>query len=362
MVVHVFTAERYHLVPRLAKGYVTTYRNKAQHRILLVGSANTNKVIYDKLFKEAEFSDYHFVTTKWQLYRLLRRNRNHSILFHAGSYSYFLIAFAAGCHHVNWVCWGAGASIRNNWKSKATASLKSWVYRRFESIVTLMNDDRESIIRDFRVKPDRIKTIPYASAGEKNPRSEICQRLLNVGGKQPADKPLVFLGNNPSNMGYYVKLMDLLYPFRGKIRVQCMMNYSVNRNQAYNDFINHGQEVFGDDFRSNEEFHEGLENYINYMNTCDIYICGFPDQSGLGALNTVLELGKKVYVTGKNYTWATKECGAIVFNVNEISDYDEFVKPLSDKEIEHNVQVIKSRRALPPKQWREYLHKINNLS
>ena len=359
MIVHVFTAERYHLVPLISKGFATAYKDDGPHRFLLVGGPQTDQSLYNKLFSGIGFTDYHFVLSKHQLYRLLMKNRKNPILFHAGSYSFFLTAFIAGCQHVNWVCWGSGASIRNNWKSKLTAPLKSLVYRRFNSIVTLMDDDMRTIIRDFNVDSNKIQTIPYASAGiGVRPRDEICLKLLNEKAEN-RQKPIVLLGNNPSNMRYYIMLMDKLKPFKGKICVHCMMNYSVNKNQQYDDFIKLGKDLFGDDFRSDEEFYQGSEKYANYMNSCDIYMCASPDQTGLGALNTVLELGKKVYITGKNYNWAKNDCGAIVFEIKDVTDFEDLVKPLTDEEKHHNYQAMVNRRKLPPILWQKYLKQLN---
>lgn len=359
MIVHVFTGERYHLVPSIAKGYATVYNKDVQHCFLLMGSNHIDKVLYDKVFNEVGFTNYHFVMSKWQLFGQLWKNRNYSILFHAGDYIHFLIAFVAGCNHVNWVCWGAGASIHHNWKSMLSIPLKCWIYHRFYSIVTLMNADRVSIIHDFKVSHGKIKTIPYTVTDTASPYDEICLRLLKKANVTSREKPVVLLGNNPGNIRYYIELMELLRPFKGKICVHCMMNYSLVRNQQYYDFIRYGYELFGDDFHSNEEFYQGTENYANYMNMCDIYMCGNPDQTGLGALGMVLRLGKKIYVTGKNYDWAIKECGVRVFHLSDLSTFGDFVKPLSDEEKMHNYQVMLNRRILLPIQWREYLHQLD---
>lgn len=361
MIVHILTAKRYHLVPGIVKGFATVYKDDAQHRFLLIGDSYTDWSRYKELFHKIGFDDYQFVLSKRQLFCQLWRNRKHPVLVHADSYLHFLLAFASGCRNVSWVCWGAGASIQDNKKSKITAPLKSWMYHRFYSIVTLMEEDRKSIIRDFKIPPSKINTIPYASCGGLSLRNEICLRLLKENMTANSEKPIVLLGNNPNNMKYYIQLMDMLSPFKGKISVHCMMNYSLNKDQRYEDFINHGKNIFGDDFQSDEEFYRGSENYVNYMNRCDIYMCGCPDQTGLGALNTVLQLGKKVYVTGKNYEWGIKECDAVVFNINDVNDYDDFVKPLSESQKMHNSNAIRNKKQIPPKLWKEYLHQLNAL-
>lgn len=364
MIVHIFTAKRYHLVPGISKGFATTYNNDAQHRFLLFGNSSVNTSLYDNLFSAIGFKDYVFCQSRFQLFRELWRNRKQAILFHAGSYYQFVMAYLAGCKNINWVCWGSGTSIRNTLKSRITAPLTRWIYHQFNSIVTLMDDDRTTIIRDFKLNPDIIHTIPYASNGGVHVRDAICLRLLKERAEKRESKikPVVLLGNNPSNINYYIKLMNLLKVYKGRIKVQCMMNYSVIKNEKYHEFIRLGHELFGDDFRSNEEFHEGDESYVCYMNTCDIYMCGNPNQTGLGAMFTTLKLGKKVYVTGKNYNWAKEHFGAIVYDIKDIADFDTFIKPLTIQEQMHNYNSIIPQKSENANLWRAYLKKIDSYS
>ena len=357
MIVHVFTANRYHLVPTISKGFATTYVEDAHHRFILHGSQDLDENLYRKIFEEVGFTDFYFSHSISELVRLLRKNHSYPILFHAGSYSYFIWSFIVGCSNVNWVCWGSGASTRKSWKSRCFALIKKLIYKRFKTIITLMDDDRTTLVENFGLDINKIFTIPYASGGEKSPRDKISLELLNCESEK-REKPVVLLGNNPSNMGYYKKMLKKLSCFKGKIKVHCMMNYSLEKDDSYQNFLNLGQSLFGDDFRSEEDFYKG-DDYVRYMNSCDIYICGNPAQSGLGAIATCMLLGKKIYLTGKNLNWMRSHYHAKVFDVCEIKDYETFISPLTMDEKLYNRNEYIRQRQLSPKLWHQYLRKID---
>ena len=60
MIVHVFTANRYHLVPAISKGFATTYVEDAHHRFILHGSQDLDENLYRKIFEEVGFTDFYF--------------------------------------------------------------------------------------------------------------------------------------------------------------------------------------------------------------------------------------------------------------------------------------------------------------
>lgn len=360
MVVHIFTAGRYHLVPSIASGFVTTYMSDAKHIIILCGNKNLNKKRYDDMFSELNFSDYSFCQSFFSYLRLIYKYRKNSILFHEGHYHWYLIAIFLGCKNIHWVCWGSGARIFNNVRSYLSTPIKKYIYKKFKSIITLMEPDRISIIRDFGVLPTKIQTISYASSTKKADRNRInllCRELANSD-RIKTDKPVVLLGNNSTCIKSYINMLYCLQQYHGKIKVQCMLHYSLTKDKTYNRLIEIGKSIFGDDFRSNEEFYDDRESYVRYMNKCDVYICGVEKQTGLGAINTCLKLGKKIYITGKNLEWIVNEYKSIVFPVQLITkDYslDEFLKPLTIEEKSFNYDSVIGRFESQQEKWHNYL-------
>ena len=362
MIVHIFTAERYHLVPGISRGFVTVYRDDADHFFILYGSKQLDKQRYINIYSQVDFKNYVFCQSFWQLSKLLFDHRRNTVLFHAGSYFWHLTAILLGCKNVNWVCWGGGTAISNTAKSQLGAKLKKFTFRRFHTIVTLMEPERREIIRNFGITPQKTQTISYVSTKDDETRLDLMCKKLSYDGSVNPDKPVVLLGNSHYWMDSYITMIDRLKQYKGKIKVQCMLNYDFEKNEKYQELVNLGRAVFGDDFKTNEEFYTLREDYINYINGCDIYICAVTKQTGLGAISTCLKLGKKIYITGNNLEWVRKEYDSIVFSLdmlNENLDFSEFARPLTAEERNHNYQTRVGDRAVHRDRWHEYLKKID---
>lgn len=365
MIVHTFFANWYHLVPTICRGFLTNYKEDASHFIILYGNKNLDKQRYVSEFDHLGFSDYVFCQSSLALLKQIFKHRKDSFLFHTGKYIWFVGAILFGCRHINWVCWSSGAKISSSWKSKMMGPVKKFIYRHFNTIVTLMEPDRISIINNFNIAPHVIHTISYAS-GPLNCRlialSE--QLMLESNASSSSDcKPLVLLGNSPYCINSYIQLLNRLEKYKGRIRVQCMLHYSLVKDDRYERLVNLGKAIFGTDFRTNEEFYSDKEKYIRYMNKCDIYICGVETQTGLGAIDYCLKLGKKIYITGKNLDWIQNEYQSVVFPlslINEDYSYEDFVRPLSGEEKQFNFNSATRRRASQIEKWHKYLRMIDN--
>lgn len=361
MVLHVFTANRYQLVPAISKGFVSVYKDDAEQVLLLYGNKDLDKQKYIDLYESEGFHNYLFCTSLAEYLSIIRKYKNSSILFHAGSYHWFLFAWMFGCKKMNWVCWGSGSSLGKGLRPKLSLPYKRFLYHRFSSIVTLMDADRETIVRDFHIPTSKIETISYMSMGDGKNEYDLLKERLMLQTNNNA-KPVVLLGNNPSCISGYLELLPRMKQFAGKIVVKCMLNYSLVKDEKYEALIQIGKSYFGDDFFPSEVFYDDKGDYIRYMNECDIYICPVHRQSGLGAVNTCLGLGKKVYLAGKNLEWIREAYGALVFDADKIDDrmsFRHFSVPLSDKDKKSNFDSVISRRTSYVVKWHRYLATLN---
>lgn len=354
MIVHIFTAERYHLVPALSLSFAKLFPDFDQ-LFVLRGTRNLKKNLYDNQFKEIEFENYQFCTSNKEFFKIIKDHKDDAILFHCGDYRVFLRSIILGCKNLNWVCWGEGTTIGNGLKSKIASKIRKYTYTRLSSIVTLMMPDAESIHDNFNVDKDKIKTLPYFSS-----RSEydyLYDSLLNY--KRENTKPVVLMGNSPWCMKSYLNLLPMLEKFKGRITVRCMLNYSLEKNEDYYKLLELGHSIFDKDFQTCEEFYSDFKEYLNFMNSCDIYICGAEDQNGLGAINNCLRLRKKIYLTGKNLNWIRAK-GHSVCDIKDLStiDIDSFLEKVSDEEFSYNNEVFENNKKKSIRLWREYLCSI----
>lgn len=356
MIVHIFTADRYHLVPAISEGYLKFHLTNSD-KYILFGKKTLNKPLYKELYNKYGFDNFVFCHTLKDLYLILNKHKNDTILFHSGSYIWFLIAIYSHCRNINWVCWGSGASTSKTLKSKIACGLKKYIYSHFKTIVTLMLQDSISIHNDFGIPSDKIFNIGY-SFKTKEFYDDILNKLNNLP-KVSHNKPVVLIGNNPNNIKYYIQIMQMLSIYKGKIEIRCMLNYSLTKNDIYYQYLQVGENIFGSDFISCEEMYN-IEDYYKFMNQCDIYICGAENQSGLGAISTCLLLGKKIYITGKNYQWIKSNNDRTVFKVEDISKltFKEFILPLSESEINYNRNSVINRAGKSKEKWREYFNLI----
>ena len=352
MIVHVFSARNKILALDISKAFYMFLGKTIKQHFVIVGDKETNTSSFEEWFGSMNCREFTITHGKLDFFRKMRLYRENAILMHGEDYYRFILVILSGCKHINWVCWGSGASVNNNWKSRMSQPIKTLIYKKFQSIVTLMDGDCKSIMESFNVPSSKMFIIPYLTYSSIR-HEELSLKLLKDS-KNMVGKHVFLLGNNPGNIDYYILLIKQLCSFRGKIEIHCMLNYALTKNKKYDDLIILGQKCFGDDFHSDEKLYNSDE-YIEYMNKCDIYMCGNPSQTGLGAIQTCMLLGKKIYLTGKNYEWLTNHYGAKVFKINDWNNLDDIIRPMTETDLWYNRNIIIKSWETSKSQWTDYL-------
>ena len=352
-IIHIFPGKKYHLSPAIAYSYVEKIP-QFNHVIVLYGR-NINRDRYRNEFKSLDYRKCIFIENVYSFIVFIIKHKRNVIIFHGGVYWQMFVCIASFCRSVNWVCWGSGCNKPVSFIGRKIGWLKRFIYKRLDKIVVLMTPDKVSLETNYRVPADKIQVIPYMR-GRAEKVNKIYNDLRQKHVFAESGKVLVLLGNNNFSKKSYIDLIKRLSVYRGKISVQCMLHYSLDKDEDYNELLRIGREVFGDDFRSNEEFYEKFEDYVRYMNKCDIYICGVEKQTGLGAIGTCLRLGKKVYITGNNYDWITSNYHAKVFRSDDIKEnlpFEEFAKDLTFEERESNYNCMNQKDTM--ELWKSWL-------
>lgn len=337
MIVHLFIMEREHLDPRIAHNFYEGIK-KPQKFIFF---SNNSKDREYKILERYEGMNYKYIRNYKTLFQYLKSLPSNCRVFaHGMSYGVlFLLSFMSNIK-TYWIIWGSGCTINKSFLSCISAPIKRILYNRLYCIITLMEEDKESMINEIKTSTKCI-TIPYFATDK---RQVFPYSLNDILSPKPNKSITVYLGNNPSSIDSYFKMIDLLSRFSSAdLSVRCMMNYSYVPNEKTELLYSIGRNVFAEKFKFETAFYP-IEEYFQYMNQCDIYICGVEKQTGLGALNTTLKLGKKVFLTGKNYTWARKR-KAKIYHIDEINQMslEEFIKPLSIEEKKNNYNIILQR-------------------
>jgi hypothetical protein len=333
-IIHIISAQTYHLTPNLLKNIIQ--KVPFNHFFVVIAEKNqkVDWAIYSKLFKELECKNYFLSTSLEDVKEIGGINPNSFIILHGDSYKWMLYFYFCKYKNVHWVCWGTGTKINKSIKSILSSFLKKIIYKKFRSIISLTEIDAIELKKVFGVT--ETCTIPYLGSidnmGQFN--KENLKRNINK------LENVIYIGNNSSCLSTYNEVVHKIKKFAPFIEVRCMLNYNLVKNTIYKKLDEDGLTFFGSKFKMNTKFYE-LKDYPDYMNNCDIYICNADRQTGLAAIYMTLTLGKKLFLTGNNYSFI-KEMGCHIYEVNDIDEMskDEFISPLSLKIKERNFELI----------------------
>ncbi len=357
IIYHIFDANRDHLVVSISESVMSKF--PVGHHLIFIGNEMEKWRIYNNLSQKNGFTEIDFFRTFSDLLSSKFLSKDSIILLHSGTYLFFCQLFIRGYKHVNWINWGSGVRLNKSFNSFAIFLLKKYLYHKFDSIVTLIDSDKRNLDKSFNLHNTRV--ISYFSSSNNNP--EFYRERILLSNKTNNKKKIIYLGNNSSSIKSYINLLDLLLPYKGLVTINCMLQYSLDENDPdYNKLLSKGRKLWDNDFRVIKKFYK-LCDYPNFMNQCDIYICGVKRQTGLSAINTCLKLGKKVVLDGVNLEYS-RGLGVTVFSCDEIKDnFDHFLEPLSlESKLDNLDLVLKSLDETKlVEKWTDYYESIRNL-
>lgn len=350
---HLFYANRYHLSPNIIDATLSCSIKK--HYFLIIGDDKTSWDTYSEIFQNYDFKNYIFSKSLSKLFISVPKEA--PIILHGDSYEWMTFLILKQFKNVNWICWGSGTTLNKSVKSYLSYPVKYIIYHCLNSIVTLMTPDRESLSYCFKLK--KIETISYYGKKNQILDSWIDNTRCKKGIKQYFT---IYLGNNSTCLESYIYIVKTyLNRFSNRdMLVRCMLHYDLDKNQTYYHLVETGKEIFQEQFCLDTDLYN-IDEYFQYMSKCDTYICGVDRQTGLGAINACLRLGKKMYLSGNNYNWITS-FGAKVFHVKELEyiSFEDFITPLSDVEKEcNNAIAINMSQNNVANLWEQYYDNIS---
>lgn len=202
-----------------------------------------------------------------------------------------------------------------------------------------------------------VTTISYPGNSERLSQIDKCVSTV-----RSSKNNYIYVGNNSGCIKDYLNIAEhVLYKFKDKIKVQYMLNYSLEKSADYYRLLEINRDY---QEASTDEVTHPKDKYVEYMNECDIYICSRNRQTGLAAIHTCLQLGKKLYLDGPNYEWVKTHLKCTVFHISEIHnmDYDMFIRPLSEEEKKNNKHLVEEELSDEKivEKWKSYFDYIKN--
>ena len=340
MLLHLFYAPPYNLNVLIIESFadMEDFASLPQLFILYGSLDEKHKAIYEKTSR-CNNVNIIYLDDFISLLKFVKKHKSDTFLLH-GNLPYKVMTFLSlYSRRVDWICWGAKASINySNIKSILLTPFKRVVYKRFYKIITLMNPDTDSLIRDFHVK--NVEQISYYRPSSER-EFDLFRKLAHIRSSQVCEykKRQILLGNSAHNISCYLDILSSLSDFKESIDVHCMMQYPKLSESVVKEFVDQANSNFNGSITIDKEMMEH-HRYYKYLCDFDVYMCSNLNQSGLGAATICLKLGLKVFLAGKNYEWLSS-LGYKIFNINDIKgigDVDVF-NDLSEDEKEYNLNL-----------------------
>lgn len=341
---HIFPSSSPHLSIPLIKFFKTTYYSLpiAQSFFLYGAIDNMMREKYKEL--EENGISYNCLETLSDVVTLVNGKKGESFIVHSDAYDILLSLSIINVRY-SWVCWGAITSTSFT-SIKGIINYLRWrfAFKRMASVVTLLKGDQEKINSIYRNA--RTLVMPYHKT------DQLCYDECFQ--KHDIHTPLrVLVGNNGHCYNSYLQMLHILERFKDKIELHMMFQYPDFKHQKSN-LRNMGKEIFGTSFYVDDHMMKEDE-YYKYLSDFDVYICHDLSQTGLGAINSSLYFGKKVFLNGVNLSWL-QYLGVKVYATSKISDlsFKEFCKSLTEEEKLNNKNII-LKLWNQKEAWSEYL-------
>lgn len=349
LLVHLCTAQRTHIISGI--DIFSFILPDINHVYIYVGAKEQDKPMYISHVSRYGNSKYFFLGKLSDIYTLPDDIKKGMILSHGFSYRDCFYLKLHGFKNVHWICWGESVVAGKSLLSRIFRPIKKFMMKKLNGIITLMGPDKERLTENYNL--NNVYYISYVPCVSNYQFSAAFFEQDTVYNK-------VLLGNNTDCIPYHGTILDNLKKFAGRIKVDCLLNYSLIKDDCFNYLYNKGKDYFGDDFNVIETFMT-QDEYIDFLKGYDVYICNMPEQTGLGAIHRCLRLGKKLFLNGANYDYVT-QIGCFLNHVRDLEtiSFDEFISPLTKEQKVHNlnsVNTVLDYSVLTTK-WNQYIKKF----
>lgn len=349
MVNHIFPAHMPHLSVQLIRTFYTQFQSIPQRFIVYGESSDFGPYGVLNGLNSIEMV---FVDNVSSFKSLL--NKSDSILLHSLTPSCCIYFSSHFYKNVTVVCWGSGIKLKTI-KNYLLYPLKFYLYHSFKGMITLMEPDMHYLKKTYFVKD--VVNQPYIGERELA-LDEYVKKDARI---RISETPVVYVGNNSSCINSFITLAsEYLSTICQTVDLQFMFHYDVRYDDPLFVTLNSICKKTYIKYTFNTQT-LSLNDYIGYIDCCDIYICGEDRQTGLAAIYTALRLGKKLYLNGNNYEWV-KKIGCYAHHISELLNEtrDSFLEPDSNEIRDNNISKITDFESFNKKKdsWSRILLKV----
>ncbi|WP_353894436.1 TDP-N-acetylfucosamine:lipid II N-acetylfucosaminyltransferase [Proteinivorax hydrogeniformans] len=241
---------------------------------------------------------------------------------------------------VSWVVWGDDLYCYRNKNKSLKSKLREYVRKKsitnFGAVCTLVEGDFELARKWYDVKGQ------YKPAKYIDVKSRKCLiDMIKNEKRKVGDKTIIHLGNSATETNNHIEMLKILGKFKNEnIEIRCPLSYG---SEEYRDeVIRCGKNIFGDKFKPITHFIK-KDKFYDLLNEVDIGVFNNDRQQGLGNINPLISLGKKVYLRSNTTVWDSLEGKGIkIYKLESVRqlNFKEFITfPSSDREWNKNLKL-----------------------
>lgn len=327
-ILHVFPKSNF-IVSESFIRFVNDYFNSEIHDFAFVCSSNEiPKEI--KKFKNINFIQYKQLIDREEQYDSIIL---HSIFQISTKVKSKLLLYPTLMNKIIWVSWGADLyQYKSNAKSikSVIKNIVSTLFiKRIRNFVGIFPPDIEFFKKEFN---SSARTFYASYVGNLyNPiyHKEISLEILRT---KISDGECINIqiGHSSTRILNHIDVFESLYKFKDEnIKIHIPLSYG---DEKYcNEVEKKAKYLFGDKVVIIHDFMP-IAQYMDYLSTMDIAIFNTSRQIGLGNINPLLYMGKKIYMPSGSVMFDYyRSIGINICDYNKIKNmnYLDFIKPLS---------------------------------
>lgn len=238
-----------------------------------------------------------------------------------------------------WQFWGGDyeqfrTNTRLSWKLGINKLLTASNLRLARGIILLTRQEINVFTEVFPITLNQ--RIFYAIVPPGAGDEDFISQVRMVGRKKTAqDIKRIVIGNSATSSNQHLEIFEhIKHMDLTRVELFCPLSYG---EDEYRDrVVRRGKELFGDCFHPIVDYMK-YEDYMCFLNTCDVGIYNNNRQQALGNINRLLDLGKKVFLPKRmreycaDYGYVTYAVETISYrSTKELFDFPEEVA-------EHNI-------------------------
>lgn len=231
--------------------------------------------------------------------------------------------------------WGADFYQMRNFIPLRLKTRRQWInrqhliscFKRSAGAIFLIEGEYEEYKKITGIRKKNVFVAAMPSNPEKNDLLKKCRNTL-IAGTNTTVK--IMIGNSATVTNQHRYVFESLQHLKNEnIEIHCPLSYGDDEYKK--EISSLGEEMFGNKFHPITEWMDA-DQYIKFLSTFDIAIFGNDRQQAMGNINTLLYMGKKIYLRTDtsmylNYTKAGFKCYDVetikIANIDELISFPE---------------------------------------